>query len=53
VLAGVSRDQAGDEGAEQGFAAPARVVHGLEETGIERQLVLREAPVRVQPGAQQ
>ena len=53
VVAGVSRDQAGDEGAEQGFAAPARVVHELEEAERERQLVLREAPVRAQPGAQQ
>ncbi len=53
VVAGMSRDQARDEGAEQGFAAPARVVHDLEEAEVERQLLLREAPMRAQPGAQQ
>src|SRR5215213_4037891 len=34
-------------------AATAGVVHELEEAEIERQLVLRDAPVRAQPGAQQ
>ena len=53
VVLGLSRDQAGDEGAEQGFAASARVVHELEEAEVERQLVLRDAPVRAQPGTQQ
>jgi len=53
VVLGPSRDQAGDEGTEQGFATAARVVHELEEAEIERQLVLRDAPVRSQPGAQQ
>jgi len=48
-----SRDQAGDEGTEQGFAASACVVHELKEAKIERQLVLRDAPVRAEPGAQQ
>ncbi len=48
-----SRNQAGDEGAEQGFAASACVVHELEEAEIKRQLVLRDAAVRSQPGAQQ
>src|SRR5688572_26248612 len=48
-----SRDQGGGEGSEQGFAASARVVHELEEAEIKRQLVLRDAPVRAQPGAQQ
>ncbi len=48
-----SGDQASDEGAEQGFAAPARVVHELEEAEVEGQLVLRDTPVRAQPGAQQ
>jgi len=52
VVPGGSRNQAGDEGAEQGFAASARVVHELEETWIKRQLVLRDAPMRAQPGAQ-
>src|SRR5215212_7097921 len=48
-----SCDQGGDEGSEQGFAASACVVHELEEAEIERQLVLRDAAVRAQPGAQQ
>src|SRR3954466_15919221 len=36
-------------------ALPRRraVVHELEEAEVERQLVLRETPVRAQPGAQQ
>ena len=38
-----SRDQAGDQATEQGFAASARVVHALEEAKIKRQLVLRDA----------
>src|SRR4051794_21364459 len=42
-----------NNGAEQGFAAAACVVHELEEAEVERQLVLREAAVRAQPGAQQ
>jgi len=53
VVPGGSRNQAGDEGAKQGFAASTRVVHGLEEAEIERQFVLRDAPVRAKPGAQQ
>ena len=53
VVPGPSRNQAGDEGAEQRFAASASVVHELEEAEVERQLVLRHAPVRAQPGAQQ
>src|SRR3954453_15961563 len=48
-----SYDQGGDEGAEQGFAPAAGVVHELEEAEVERQLVLRDAPVRAQPRAQQ
>src|SRR4051812_32448331 len=48
-----SRNQACDKGAEQGSPTPARVVDELEEAEIERQLVLREAPVRAEPGAQQ
>ncbi len=39
-----------NKGAEQGFAASARVVHELEEAEIKGQLVLRDAPVRAQPG---
>src|SRR5215213_1033937 len=49
----VSCNQACDKGAEQGSPTPARVVDELEEAEIERQLVLREAPVRAEPGAQQ
>jgi len=49
----MSRDQAGDEGAKQGFATSPSIVHELEEAEVERQLVLRDAPMRSQPGAQQ
>src|SRR3954469_5903126 len=48
-----SYDQGGNECGEQGFAATACVVHDLEEAEVVRQLVLRDAPVRAQPGAQQ
>src|SRR5690349_23338644 len=48
-----SCDQGGDERAKQGFAATACVVHELKEPEIERQLVLRDPPVRAEPGAQQ
>src|SRR4051812_49214843 len=48
-----SRNQACDKGAEQGSPTPARVVDELEEAEVERQLVLRDAPVRAEPGAQQ
>src|SRR4051794_38383816 len=50
---GTSRHQGGDKGSEQGFAAAAAVVHELEESEVERQLLLRDAPVRSQPGTQQ
>jgi len=53
VVTGRSRNQAGDERAEQGFATSACVMHELEEAEIKRQFVLRDAPVRAQPGAQQ
>src|SRR3954470_6076916 len=49
----VSCNQACDKGAEQGSPTPARVVYELEESKIERQLVLRDAPMRAEPGAQQ
>src|SRR3712207_6954037 len=52
VVLGRSRHQGGEEGSEQGFAAAPGVVHELEEAEVERQLVLRDAPVRPQPGAQ-
>src|ERR671921_842976 len=48
-----SCDQGGDERTEQGFAATACVVHELEEPEIEWQLLLRETPVRTEPGAQE
>ncbi len=53
VVAATSSDQASDEGTVQHFAASARVVHTLEEADTERQLVLQDAAVRAQPGAQQ
>src|SRR3712207_8207354 len=43
-----SRHQGGDEGSEQSSSA-AGVVHELEKAEIERQLLLRDAPVRPQP----
>ena len=45
-----SRYQSCNEGSEQGFAASASVVHELEGAEVERQLVLRDAPMRSQPG---
>src|ERR1044072_5690064 len=48
-----SRNQACDKGAEQGSPTPARIVNELEEAEIKRQLVLRNASVRAEPGAQQ
>src|SRR3954452_22803677 len=46
-------DQTRDEGAEQSLAPAAGVVDELEEAEVERQLLLRDAPVRAQPGARQ
>src|SRR5688500_2393203 len=43
--------QGGDQFAEQGFAASAGVVDELKEAEVERQLLLRDAAVRPQPGA--
>src|SRR5215213_5267511 len=48
-----SGHQSGDKGAEQSFAAAARVVHELEEAEIVWQLVLRNASMWSQPRAQQ
>ncbi len=48
-----SCDQGRNESAKQCFATSACVVHELEEAEVERQLLLRETPVRAQPGAQQ
>src|SRR4051794_19125527 len=52
VVAGPSGDEARDEGAEESFAPAAHVMYELEEAEIERQLLLRDAPVRPQPRAQ-
>jgi hypothetical protein len=49
---GTSHDQGCDEGAQEGFAPAPDVVHELEKAEIQRQLLLRDAPVRAQPGAQ-
>ena len=35
-VVGSSHNQAGDQGAEQGFAASARIVHELEEAEVKR-----------------
>ncbi len=53
VVADASCDQGRNEGAEQGFAASARVVHELEEAEVIRQLVLRDAAVRAKPRSQE
>src|SRR3712207_1367531 len=50
---GTSYHRSGDEGAEEGFATAAGIVHELEEGKVERQLCLRDPPVRAQPGARQ
>jgi hypothetical protein len=47
------RDQGGDEGAKERFAPPAGVVDELEEAEVGGQLLLRDAAMRPQPGAQQ
>ena len=46
-----SGDESSHEGAEQGLAAPACVMHELEEAEVERQLVLRDPTVWSQPGS--
>src|SRR3954449_3134116 len=53
VVTGTSGDEARDEGAEESFAPAARVVYELEEAEVVRQLLLREAPMRAEPRAQQ
>src|SRR3954453_3340392 len=47
------RDQASDQGPEQRLPAAPGVVHELEEAEVGGQLLLRDAPVRPQPGTQQ
>src|ERR671932_688958 len=46
-------DQTGDEGAEERLAPAPGVVHELEEGEVGRQLLLRDASARPEPGAQQ
>src|SRR4051812_49114047 len=53
VVTGTSGDKARDEGAEESFAPAARVVYELEEAEVVRQLLLRDAPMRAEPRAQQ
>src|SRR3712207_4627682 len=53
VMALSSSHQSRDEGAEEGFASAPGVMHELEEGEVQRQLLLRDAPVRAEPGAQQ
>src|SRR4051794_22905585 len=48
---GRSHDQSRDEGAKESFASASGIVHELEEAEIQRQLLLRDAPVWPQPGA--
>src|SRR5690349_19408021 len=50
---GASRHQGSDELAEEGPVPAPGVVHELEEGEVEGQLLLRDAAVRPQPGAQQ
>jgi hypothetical protein len=52
-MAPSSPDESRDQGTEQGSASAPGVVHEPEEAEIERQLLLRDAPVRAEPGAQQ
>src|SRR3954451_22411682 len=51
--AGLSCDQGGDERSEEGFSASPGVGDELKKAEIDRQFVLRDAPVRTQPGAEQ
>src|SRR4051812_8388694 len=50
---GLSCDQGSDECSEEGFSASSGVVDELEEAEIEGQLLLRDAAVGAQPGAEQ
>jgi hypothetical protein len=46
---GQLRQQNGEEGREQAFAAYSGVVHELEEPQVQRQLLLRDAAMGAQP----
>ncbi len=47
------REQDGEQRFQQADAALSGVVHELELADVQRQLLLRDAAVRAQPGAQQ
>src|SRR3954470_6835397 len=49
----MSGHESRDEGAKEGFAAAPGVVHELEKAEIQRQLLLRDAPMWAEPGAQE
>src|SRR4051794_36243580 len=53
VLDLVSGDQGADQRAEESLASFARVMDELKEPKIEGELLLRDAAMRPQPGAQQ
>ena len=46
-------DQQRQEGAEQAFTSDANIMHELKEAQVQRQLLLREAAMRSQPGTEQ
>ena len=45
-----SRDKGPHKGPEQSLSTPTSIMHELKEAEVERQLVLRDATVRTQPG---
>lgn len=51
--AGTSLHQSGNKLTEEGFAPAAGVVDEFEEGEVQRQLLLRDAPVWAKPGAQE
>ena len=52
-MVGMSCHQCRDEGGQESFAAAPGIVHELKEAEIQRQLLLRDTPVRAEPGARQ
>ena len=53
VVRSTSFNQGRDEGSKEGPASATCVVHELKKAEVVRQLLLRDATVRAQPGAQQ
>src|SRR3954451_20458172 len=49
VMVGMSCHQCHDEGGQESFAAAPGIVHELKEAEIQRQLLLRDTPVRAEP----